>query len=170
MGAKKIEADVEEGGQGREKVGGYESEYRQQQGCLVEDTTIVWRDVVSIEEKTLLYWFKVNMRIHAIFREHIRLLKLVTGVDISTRPARRFGRAGKVKNRNKRRIVAEIYRRAFRLSMTISKTEKRATAYRRRQQGRTRVFVHNEVPVYSGASLSSHWTGLGGGPIGLKQG
>ena len=50
MGAKHIEADVEEGGQWRKQVGWDESEYWQEQGCLGEDTTIVWGDIVGIEE------------------------------------------------------------------------------------------------------------------------
>ena len=46
-------------------------------------------------------------------------LKLVTGVDISTRPVRRLGREGKAKNRTSLRAAAEVKRKAFRLSITM---------------------------------------------------
>ena len=52
-------------------------------------------------------------------QDYTRRLKLVTGVDISTRPVRRSGREGNAKNRSSLRAVAEPKRSAFRRSMTI---------------------------------------------------
>ena len=46
-------------------------------------------------------------------------LKLVTGVDISTRPVRRSGREGKAKKRTSLRAAAEVKRVAFRRSITM---------------------------------------------------
>ena len=52
---------------------------------------------------------------------YIRLLKLVTGVEISTRPVRRSGSDGKAVNRRSRRPAAAANRSNFRLSMAIIK-------------------------------------------------
>ena len=52
-------------------------------------------------------------------QDYTRRLKLVTGVDISTRPVRRSGREGNAKNRSSLRAVAKPKRSAFRRSMTI---------------------------------------------------
>lgn len=48
-------------------------------------------------------------------------LKLVTGVDISTRPVRSSGSEGKLKKRRSLRAVAEVKRKSnvFRRSMTM---------------------------------------------------
>ena len=46
-------------------------------------------------------------------------LKLVTGVDISTRPARRSGREGKAKKSKSLSEAAEVKRMAFRRSKTM---------------------------------------------------
>ena len=51
--------------------------------------------------------------------EVLHRLKLVTGVDISTRPVRRLGREGKVKKSKSLRRAAEVKRMAFRRSKTI---------------------------------------------------
>jgi hypothetical protein len=48
---------------------------------------------------------------------NIRRLKLVTGVDISTRPVRIFGKDGKAVNKSSRIPAAEAKRRAFCLSI-----------------------------------------------------
>ena len=53
--------------------------------------------------------------------EVLHRLKLVTGVDISTRPVRRLGREGKAKKSKSLRAVAEVKRMAFRRSMTMLK-------------------------------------------------
>jgi len=52
-------------------------------------------------------------------RCNLHLLKLVTGVDISTRPVRRSGRLGKVVNSNIRTAAAAPNSAAFRLSNAI---------------------------------------------------
>lgn len=49
----------------------------------------------------------------------LRRLKLVTGVDISTRPVRRSGREGNAKKSASLRAAAEVKRMAFRRSITI---------------------------------------------------
>ena len=46
-------------------------------------------------------------------------MKLVTGVDISTRPVRRFGKDGKAVNNSNRTAAAAPKRRAFCLSTAI---------------------------------------------------
>ena len=49
----------------------------------------------------------------------LRRLKLVTGVDISTRPVRRSGREGKAKKKRSLRKAEEEKRMAFRRSITM---------------------------------------------------
>ena len=49
----------------------------------------------------------------------LRRLKLVTGVDISTRPVRRPGSEGKAKKQMSLITAAEVNRMAFRRSMTM---------------------------------------------------
>ena len=56
-----------------------------------------------------------------IWHEDLHRLKLVTGVDISTRPVRRTGREGKVKKSTSLRAAAEVNRMAFRRSITMFK-------------------------------------------------
>ena len=62
----------------------------------------------------------INHSCHAL-REHevLHRLKLVTGVDISTRPVRRLGREGKAKKRTSLRTAAEANRVAFRRSIAM---------------------------------------------------
>ena len=50
----------------------------------------------------------------------LHLLKLVMGVDISTRPVRKSGRDGKPRKSSIRNAAAALKTRSFRLSMTIS--------------------------------------------------
>ena len=61
--------------------------------------------------------------------EVLHRLKLVTGVDISTRPVRRLGREGKAKKRTSLRTAAEVKRVAFRLSMTMLNDSDRTPIY-----------------------------------------
>ena len=56
--------------------------------------------------------------------EVLHRLKLVTGVDISTRPVRRLGREGKAKKSTSLRAAAEVKRMAFRRSITMFNTVK----------------------------------------------
>lgn len=51
--------------------------------------------------------------------KHIHLLKLLTGVEISTRPVRRSGKEGKPRKRSSRSAEAAPNNAAFRRSMTI---------------------------------------------------
>ena len=53
------------------------------------------------------------------WHEVLHRLKLVTGVDISTRPVRRPGRKGKAKKSKSLRRAAEVKRMPFRRSKTI---------------------------------------------------
>ena len=55
-----------------------------------------------------------------IYSGIVRLLKLVTGVEISTRPVKRSGSEGKIKRRMSLTAAAEPKRMAFRLSIAIS--------------------------------------------------
>lgn len=50
---------------------------------------------------------------------YVRLLKLVTGVEISTLPVNRSGNDGKAVNRSKRTAIAEAKSAAFRRSMAM---------------------------------------------------
>lgn len=54
--------------------------------------------------------------------ETLHLLKLVTGVEISTRPVNRSGRPGKEVNSRRRTAAAAPKSAAFRLSMFILKS------------------------------------------------
>ena len=75
--------------------------------CKEKDLLALWKvlDKTSIERIT----------------EHwpVRLLKLVTGVDISTRPVRRSGNEGKAAKRTNRNSAAAPKRAVFRRSITI---------------------------------------------------
>ena len=53
------------------------------------------------------------------WHEVLHRLKLVTGVDISTRPVRRSGREGKAKKSKSLRRAAEVKRMAFHRSKTM---------------------------------------------------
>ena len=53
-------------------------------------------------------------------RRCLRRLKLVTGVDISTRPVRRSGSEGKAKKNMSLKTAAEVNRMAFRRSITMT--------------------------------------------------
>ena len=62
----------------------------------------------------------INHSYYALtYHEVLHRLKLVTGVDISTRPVRRLGREGKAKKRTSLRTAAEVKSDAFRLSITM---------------------------------------------------
>lgn len=58
------------------------------------------------------------------WHEVLHRLKLVTGVDISTRPVRRSGKEGKAKKSTSLRAAAEVKRVAFRRSITMFKSWK----------------------------------------------
>ena len=83
----------------------------------MKDTAIIGRDVVGVKKEAFLHW---NMSVRAVLSRMgtrvLHRLKLVTGVEISTRPVRRSGREGKAKKSMSRRAAAEVYRMAFRRS------------------------------------------------------
>jgi hypothetical protein len=57
---------------------------------------VVRGDIVGVKKDTFLYYsFVSNQFPNDLYCSCIHLLKLVTGVDTSTRPERRSGRAGK---------------------------------------------------------------------------
>ena len=58
-------------------------------------------------------WYAAN------WHQVLHRLKLVTGVEISTRPVRKAGREGKAKKNANLRAAAEVKRMAFRRSMTM---------------------------------------------------
>ena len=62
-------------------------------------------------------------------RSYIHLLKLVTGVEISTRPVSRSGNEGNAAKRSRRNAEAALNSKAFRRSMTIAECscQERAT-------------------------------------------
>ena len=89
--------------------------------CLVEDAAIVWRNIVGVKEDAFLYWtLSVMCGVLRIGRRCLRRLKLVTGVDISTRPVRRSGKEGKAKKKMSLKTAAEVKRMAFRRSITMT--------------------------------------------------
>lgn len=87
------------------------------------EAAIVGRDVVRVEEESFLYYKSCQISSIALaspgMESNIRLLKLVTGVDTSTRPARRLGRPGKTVNSSSRSAAAPPKRSAFCLSTAI---------------------------------------------------
>ena len=66
---------------------------------------VVGRDIMGVEEDALLH-YHVSVIVYTLHVGYIHLLKLVTGVDTSTRPARRSGSAGKTVKRSKRTAAA----------------------------------------------------------------
>jgi len=71
----------------------------------VVDAAIVWRDVVGVEKDAFLYYSIVSVySSRALVCVH--RLKLVTGVDTSTRPPRRSGKAGKTVESSSRTAAA----------------------------------------------------------------
>lgn len=90
---------------------------------LVKDTPIVRVDVVCIEEDALLYCNHTCLAAStAQSVNHVRRLKLVTGVEISTRPVRRSGKEGKAVNSSRRSTAAEANSNVFCLptNMTLA--------------------------------------------------
>ena len=75
---------------------------------------------MGVKEDTFLHWKMLVMS--GVLRNGtrcLRRLKLVTGVDISTRPVRRSGSEGKAKKNMSLKTAAEVNRMAFRRSMTM---------------------------------------------------
>jgi hypothetical protein len=80
----------------------------------VVNAAIVRRDIVYIEENAFLYCQEVS-RCSTEFNtaEGAHRLKLVTGVETSTRPPRRIGNAGKTVNKTSLAAAAAPYRSSF---------------------------------------------------------
>lgn len=81
----------------------------------MEDAAVVRVDIVFIEEQAFLHCFNPKKKESAWrewgggsgnMRSVVHRLKLVTGVEISTRPVNRSGRPGKKANRASRRAAA----------------------------------------------------------------
>lgn len=86
---------------------------------LVKDAAIIGGDIVGVEKQAFLHWrWSINGFV-VDWREVLHRLKLVTGVDISTRPVRRIGREGNAKKSTSLKAAAEVKRMPFRRSMTI---------------------------------------------------
>ena len=77
------------------------------------DSAIVGRDIVIVKEETLLYCTLVSQKLLCEAKGGLHLLKLVTGVDISTRAVNKSGRPGKEVKRRSRTAAAEANRVAF---------------------------------------------------------
>ena len=91
---------------------------------LVVYATIVGGDIVGVEKEAFLYcWLRQLRELpRPEFTEvelRVRLLKLVTGVEISTRPPRSSGSEGKAVKSNSLRAAAAAKREAFRRSIAM---------------------------------------------------
>ena len=86
----------------------------------MKDAAVVGGDIVGIEEEAFLHWtMSVARNMQRMGHDASHRLKLVTGVEISTRPVRRFGREGKAKKSTSLRAAAEVKRVVFRRSITM---------------------------------------------------
>jgi hypothetical protein len=96
MGAQQVD-DGEEHVGGKGMVGGVgeEREEREEQRRLVVDAAIVGGHIVGVEVEALLDCRAGQHRQRRRGACYVRLLKLDTGVDSSTRPARRSGSRGR---------------------------------------------------------------------------
>jgi hypothetical protein len=90
-----------------------EREERQEEGRLVVNAAVVRRDIVGVEKDAFLHCAKLAFRIVYIVAVCVHLLKLVTGVDTSTRPESRSGRAGKNVDSDNRSAAAAPKRSSF---------------------------------------------------------
>jgi hypothetical protein len=66
---------------------------------------IIRRDIVGVEKDAFLYYPSMSIDFD-VFWKYIHLLKLVTGVDTSTRPDSRSGRVGKTVDSSNRTAAA----------------------------------------------------------------
>jgi hypothetical protein len=85
----------------------------------MENTTIVWRYVVGIKENSFEYCVKSFQRLlySSQLVPDIHLLKLETGVEISTLFVRMVGREGKAVNKRRRIAAATPNSKSFCLPM-----------------------------------------------------
>ena len=82
------------------------------------DTAVVGGDIMIIEEEPFLYCKTLALLV-VLALQIIRLLKLVIGVDISTRPVNKPGSPGNEVNRSRRAAAAAPNSAALLLSMSI---------------------------------------------------
>lgn len=88
---------------------------------LVKDSAVVRGDIVRVKKEAFFHCRSVGNDTKPIgVGLFLHRLKLVTGVDISTRPVRRSGREGNAKKRRSLRAAAEPKSNAFRRSITIA--------------------------------------------------
>ena len=93
----------------------------------------------------------------------VRLLKLDTGVDSSTRPARRLGRAGKALKSSRRRAAAAAKRAAVRLesrAIVVTDAQTWACTWQFRQASRWTAAVKGD-PLRAPPTLSRGVVGGG---------
>jgi hypothetical protein len=86
----------------------------------VVDSAIVWGDVVIVKKETFLYYPEISFGF-ILWQVYSHLLKLVTGVDISTRAVSSSGRPGNDVKRRSRTAAAAPNSVAFLLSMLMVK-------------------------------------------------
>lgn len=126
-GAQEVHGDVEEVGEdGQAGEAREEGEEREEEGRLVVDAAVVRRDIVVVEKEAFLYCAgrdRLAQPPHTTEapekRRHIQRLKLVTGVEISTRPVRSSGSPGKSVNSASRRMAAPAYSPAVLPKVTL---------------------------------------------------
>jgi hypothetical protein len=95
-----------------------------------------------------------------ISNEALHLLKLVTGVDISTRPVSKSGRLGKKVIKSRRTAAAAPKRAAFRLSISISQNLNQQL-----QRARLKLFPKNilrPIRLHVAFWITYVWSVLGG--------
>jgi hypothetical protein len=85
----------------------------------VVNSTVVRRDIMRVEEEPFLHCLCVNRLLES--QQYIlHRLKLVTGVEISTRPVNTSGRPGKQSIKIRRTAAAAQYSATFRLSTVMA--------------------------------------------------
>jgi hypothetical protein len=86
----------------------------------VVNAPIVRRDIAVVKKEALLHYYKSASGTLQEGMLNLHLLKLVTGVEISTREVIRSGRPGKPVKRRSRTAAAAPNSAAFLLSMLIA--------------------------------------------------
>lgn len=117
MGAEQIDGcEQQVRGPGLVGRSGEEREEGEEERGLVVDAAVVGGDIVKIEVETFLHWQTGGDQLRArrmADEGNVHLLKLETGVESSTRPARRAGSWGKAWNSSRRRAAAATKRAAL---------------------------------------------------------
>lgn len=88
---------------------------------LVKDTTVVRRYISRVEKQAFLHWeFRVRLCGRINIGGYSRRLKLLTGVETSTRPVNKSGREGKRQTRTRRGIKAALNTATLRRSTAMT--------------------------------------------------